>query len=51
MGYFLSLWDNYKLSWVPYLVLMKSTSSLFLGGWRTERNVGSRLVFSLASRV
>ena len=28
-------WENFKLSWLSDLVLLKTVERLFLGGWRT----------------
>ena len=33
---FVSHRENFNLCWLPYLVLVKSLSVLFPGGWRTE---------------
>ena len=35
-NYSLSQRENFKLSWLPYLVILTNWSFLFLAGWRTE---------------
>ena len=41
--YSLSQRENFKFCWLRNLVLMKSSNSLFLGGWRAE------IIFSTSS--